>query len=119
MKNLTRIILTVTLGLTISLLNALSSFAQSSTQTMDPDTGYQTNEEGSSSSLGGSFEPFDLIHNMNLNRGDFDVEASNNQINQEANDFKAIQQQRLLEMLHQNNNSSETNPVEETQETEL
>ncbi|GEM_PF-6338486 len=119
MRNLTRIILSLTLGLTMTLVNALSSFAQSSTPSTDNNTGYQTNEQDSSSTLGGSFEPFDLIHNMNLNRGNFDVEASNNHINQEANDFKAIQQQRLLEMLHQNNNSSETNTVEETQETEI
>jgi len=35
MRNLTRIILSLTLGLTMTLVNALSSFAQSSTPSTD------------------------------------------------------------------------------------
>lgn len=114
MKNLIKIMASISLGMGISLLYTVNSFAQTASENQPNNTGYQSNEENSSSALGGSFEPFDLIHNMNLNRGSFDVEASNQNINEQADNFKTIQQQRLLQMLQQNHNSTETNNLEET-----
>jgi len=115
MKNLTKIMVFLSLGISINLFYTVSSIAQTASQNQPNNTGYQNNEENSSSTLGGSLKPFDLIHNMNLNRGSFDVEASNQNINQESDNFKIIQQQRLLEMLEQNQNLTEINNIETTE----
>lgn len=116
MKSLNRVTFALTVGLSFILLNSVSSLAQSSADQLKPNninTGYQNNEQDSFS--GQSFNPFDLMHNMMLNRGGFDIEASNQNINRQANDFKAIQQQRLLEMLNQNQNSTLNNQEENNQ----
>ena len=114
-KNLSRISLALSLGVTLTLFNSLSSFAQTSADDLNSDTISPTNAENSG--LGnGDFNPFDLIHNVNLNRGSFDVEAANDNLDEAANDFKAMRQQLILEMLNQN--AAETIEVENTIETE-
>ena len=113
MKTFTKISLSLTLGLTMAMLNSLSSFAESADNLANPDTGYQNSETGSTST-NDFFNPFDLIHNVNLNRGNFNLDAANENIDEEASNFKAIQQQRLLEMLNHTQHSPENTQIEET-----
>ena len=120
MKNLSRIIVVLTLGLTFSVFNSLSSIAQTSADDLNSDTLSPTNAENSGVG-NANFNPFDLIHNMNLNRGNFDSEAANENLDEAANNFKVMRQQLLLEMLNQN--TTEATEVENTEnntiETEL
>lgn len=60
---------------------------------------YQRNEQNSRSTIEG-FDPMQLIHNANLRRsrgGAEFMEDTNNQLNQAAEEFRRLQQQRLQE----------------------
>jgi hypothetical protein len=116
MKNFTPITLVLTISLSLAFVNPIKTLAQSSSTEANSDSSYQSNEQNPSSVLGNSFSPFDIIHNMNLNRGGFDMEASNQSINQAASDFKEMQQQRLLEMLGKTTSSNEVTDLQETLE---
>ena len=111
-------VLSLSLGLTLSLIAGLSSsaFAQIPTD----DQGYQSNEKDSlfGNSTGG-LNPLDLIHRSQQLGGrsaaEFE-EESRGQINNSASDFKRLQQQRILEQLQQPNATVETaEPVETSQ----
>lgn len=79
------------------------------TNSQNSEVKYQSNEQSSTdnSSLG-SFNPLDLIHNANLRRsrdaGQFE-EDTNTNLNQAADDFKRLQQQRM-----QNQSSDQVPP---------
>lgn len=89
-----------TLLLTLGFLSALT-FGVQAQSTVNTSTGaYQNNElNPSSSGIGdGSFNPFNLIHNANFNRGRDSVQFQQDTqdgINKQAEEFKRLQQQQI------------------------
>lgn len=95
---------------TVGLLTSLSGSASAQLDPSKTDGQYQSNEQSatSSSAFGNSFNPLDLIHNANLRRSrgsDEFQEDTNTNLNQAADQFKKLQQQRL-----QNEQSNPTTP---------
>lgn len=96
------IVLSVSLGTAIGTFFGLarSAVAQSANALAPTEAGtYQTNEQSNfGSSFGDSFNPFDLIHQANFDRGrnmvDFQQDSQVN-INNAAEEFKRLQQERL------------------------
>lgn len=86
-------------GLFGAMVPSPPSYAQS---TAPGETPYTANEvDPSKQGLGNGFDPMSLIHNANLSRSrngaDFAEDAKRN-LNQAADQFKQLQQQRMLEM---------------------
>lgn len=108
MKNLSQ--LTITLGFSIAC--TLSLIAPGLAQYQSPENdNYQSNEKDSlsgDSTLG--VNPLDLIHNSNLSTGrnaqEFS-EESGAQIETSAEEFRRLQQERMLQ---QNNTTPESTP---------
>lgn len=90
--------ITLSLGILTPLTFSNSSFAQSTNSVTNPDT-YQTNERSTTGSqFGESFNPLDLIHNMNFRRSrdgsEFQEDTQNN-LNNAADEFKRMQREKL------------------------
>ncbi len=88
-------------AIAFSLVSITVSLGQSALAepTRNPNDGYQSNEQDSTSStFGNSFSPFDLIHNANFRRSrgmaEFSEDSQTN-INSEAEKFKQLQRERL------------------------
>lgn len=103
--------LTFTLGTTFGIFtsNLTPVFAQLN-NSQNPETQFQKNEVGNNeSTFGNGFSPLDLIHNSNMRRsrdsGQF-AEDTNTGLNQAADKFKRLQQERMQ--------NQPTNPVSDT-----
>ncbi len=87
--------------------------AQAQYATTGSETPFTANEvDPTKQGLGGGFDPMSLIHNANLSRSrnvaDF-VDDSQRTLNEAADQFKLLQQQRLQEM--QQSTDSATDPA--------
>ena len=98
MKVLSKIAVTLGLGLSCTLGLIVPSIAQTASSTNDS---YQSNEQDAmygNSTLG--IDPIDLIHNYNLRVGrsaeEFN-EESGTQIQNSAEEFRRLQQERMME----------------------
>lgn len=93
-------------ALTASLLGAMVQPQSALAQVTAPNEApYTANEvDPSKQGLGNGFDPMSLIHNANLSRSrngsDF-AEDTRRNLNQAADQFKQLQQQRMLEMQQQ------------------
>lgn len=88
--------------LALGSMSVPAAIAQSTTPGEDP---FVSNSvDPSKQGLGNGFDPMSLIHNANLSRSrngaDFAEDAQRN-INSAADQFKQLQQQRVLEMQQQ------------------
>jgi hypothetical protein len=99
----------LTLGSTLTLVS--NSLAQSTTSATE---GYQSNEQNSSfgnTNFGNGFNPIQLIHNAqflnNRSAQEFWQESDRN-LNTAVDDFKRIQQEKILQQQQQNNNTPST-----------
>lgn len=91
---------TLSLGTLMTLTFSNLSLAQTPRSITEPDT-HQINERSTttgSSTFGNSFNPINLIHNMNLRRSrdgsEFQDDTQNN-LNNAAEEFKRMQQEQL------------------------
>ncbi|MBF2056054.1 MAG: hypothetical protein IGQ45_02290 [Cyanobacterium sp. T60_A2020_053] len=100
----------ISLVLSSSFLLLITPKIEAQTNNSSGNNPFQNNEQNSL--YGDSFNPMDLIHNANrinrLNSADF-VNNSDRKIDQEAQNFRQQQQQRILEMRQQKQTEEEIN----------
>jgi hypothetical protein len=97
MKKMTKLTLTLTVGLGVIVGLGQASLAQSVNNTNEA-TPFPTNERDPLYGGDGSFNPFNLIHNANFSTGrdasQFYQDTKEN-LNNATNDFKRLQRERL------------------------
>lgn len=100
----------ISLVISSSLFLFITPRIEAQTNNSTGDNPFQNNEQNSL--YGNSFNPMDLMHNANrlnrLNSADF-VNNSDRKIDQEAQNFRQQQQQRMLEMRQQKQTGEEIN----------
>ena len=105
MKNyLSRLTITLGLGVACSFGLMMPVFAQSN----DQNDNFQSNEKDPMSGTLGGIDPIDIIHNANLSTGRSAEEFNQDsqlQIQNSAEEFRRLQQERMLQ---QNNSASES-----------
>lgn len=77
------------------------------------DSGYQSNEENPMSGTLGGIDPIDLIHNANLSTGRSAEEFNQDsqlQIQNSAEEFRRLQQERMLQQNSAPESTEETAP---------
>jgi hypothetical protein len=98
----------ITVALSLSTVCLFSLITPGLAQSQSEDDVYQSNEKDNSSGTIGGFNPLDLIHNANLSTGRSSEEFSQDsqlQIQDSAEEFRRLQQERMLQ---QNNNNPES-----------
>lgn len=116
-KSLT-LALYLSLGTTFGIISSLGQSSLAQSVNPSSDSNYQNSEQNTlgGGTFGNSFNPLDIIHRANLSRsrdmGEFNQDTQNN-LTSEADKFKRLQQERLLQQEQLQKQPSEplTNPT--------